>query len=178
MGATSERRALTYEDNDSYDPNITVDINEYLIENWPTLTLKNRTSVWTLCQNDEDFDLDSIYNQIDDWVYQLAEDDPNVNLGKVDEDDDEDYDDDDDDDDEEDDDESLEGYLIVDVVTYLTDRYPHISENQLFEVSDHMNSDEAFNVDVLCNYIDAYVKQYATEVDNTIDLTETSDEPE
>ena len=172
MGATSERRALSYEDNNEYDPSISVDINEYLIENWPTLTLKNRTSVWTLCQNDEHFDLDSIYNQIDDWVYQLAEDDPNVDLGEVDK--DEDYEDDDDDDD----DDSLEGYLIVDVVTYLADRYPRISEDQLFKVSDHMNSDEAFNVNVLCNYIDAYIKQYATEVDNTIDLTETSDEPE
>ena len=182
MGAISERRALSYEDNDDYDPNITVDINEYLIENWPTLTLKQRTSVWSLCQNDEDFDLESIYEQIDDWVYQLAEDDPNVELGEDEEDDTSGVgfgeDEDDEDEDDENDDGSLDGYLIVDVISYLSDKYPNISEDQLFEISDHMNSDECFNEEVLCNYMDAYVKQYASEVDKTIDLTESSDKSE
>lgn len=184
MGSKSERRSLYYEDNDEFDPTITVDVNEYLIENWPTLTLKNRTSVWSLCQNDEDFDFDSIFEQIDNWVYHLADEDPNVNLGDEDtsgvgfEDkaSDKDDDDDDEDDDYDEDDDSLDGYLIFDTVGYLCEKYPNMTEEQLYSVSDHMNSDESFSWDVLYTYMDAYVKQYACEVDNTIDLTETSDE--
>ena len=34
MGAKSERRSLYYEDNDEFDPTITVDVNEYLIEEY------------------------------------------------------------------------------------------------------------------------------------------------
>ena len=90
----------------------------------------------------------------------------------------EEYDDDENDDDTDDEDESLDGYLIVDVVTYLSDKYPNITEEQLFEISDHMNSDEAFSWDALYTYMDFYVKQYACEVDNTINLEESSDEAE
>ena len=172
----SDRRALYYEDNEEFDPTISVDINEYLIEQWPTLTLKNRTSVWTLCQNDDDFDFDSIYEQIDDWVYTLAEEDPNVDLGEEDESDEDDEEDEDNEDYDEDD--SLDGYLIFDTVGYLSSKYPNMTEEQLFAVSDHMNSDEAFSWDVLYNYADAYVMQYAAEVDNTIDLEESSEESE
>jgi|TARA_B100002051_G_scaffold274923_1_gene317277 hypothetical protein len=177
MGSQSERRNLYYEENDQYDPLISVDVNEYLIECWPTLTLKQRTSVWTLCQNDEEFDYTSVHDQIDDHVYKLAESDSEVNLGD-DSSDYEEYDDDENDDDTDDEDESLDGYLIVDVVTYLSDKYPNITEEQLFEISDHMNSDEAFSWDALYTYMDFYVKQYACEVDNTINLEESSDEAE
>ena len=41
-----------------------------------------------------------------------------------------------------------------------------------------MNSDEAFSWDALYTYMDFYVKQYACEVDNTINLEESSDEAE
>ena len=41
-----------------------------------------------------------------------------------------------------------------------------------------MNSDESFSWDVLYTYIDYYVKQYASEVDNTINLEETSEDSE
>ena len=82
MGAKSERRSLYYETDDEFNPSLSVDVNEYLIENWPSLSLKQRRSVWSLCQNDEDFDYESIHNQIDAWVYQLAEDNPEVNLGE------------------------------------------------------------------------------------------------
>ena len=174
--AKSERRALYYEGNEEFDPSISVDVNEYLIEHWPTLTLKNRTSVWTLCQNDEDFDFDSIYEQIDDWVYTLAEEDPNVDLGEEDEGDEDDEDEEDEEDFDEDD--SLDGYLIFDTVGYLSSKYPNMTEEQLFAVSDHMNSDEAFSWNVLYTYADAYVMQYASEVDNTIDLEESSEESE
>ena len=179
MGAKTERRSLYYESDDEFDPTLSVDVNEYLIENWPTLTLKNRTSVWSLCQNDEDFDYDSIHDQIDDWVIQLAEDDPNVDLGEDEiSEDDESIDeiDEEDDEDEEDDDDSLDGYLIVDTVGYFADKYPNLTEEQMFEVSDHMNSDESFSWDVLYTYMDAYIKQYAAEVDDELDLEENADE--
>ena len=187
MGAKSERRSLYYEDNEEFDPTIIVDVNEYLIEEWPTLTLKNRTSVWSLCQNDEDFDFDSIYEQIDEWVFTLAEQDPDVNLGEddtsgvgfKDEDLDDDEDDEDyDEDDYDDEDDSLDGYLIFDIVGYLSEKYPNITEEQLFAVSDHMNDEASFSWEPLCNYMDSYVKQYASKVDKTIDLTEISNESE
>ena len=154
MGAKTERRSLYYESDEGFDPSLLVDVNEYLIENWPTLTLKQRTSVWSLCQNDEDFDYESIHNQIDDWVYQLAEDNPEVNLGEN------AYSDEESEDeelDESDDDESLDGYLIVDTVGHFADKYPNLTEQQMFDVSDHMNSEESFSWDVLYTYMDAYI---------------------
>jgi len=177
MGAKTERRSLYYESDEDFDPTISVDVNEYLIETWPTLTLKQRNSVWSLCQNDEDFDYESIHNQIDDWVYHLAEDNPEVNLGE-DAYSDEESEDEEEDLDEHEDDESLDGYLIVDAVGYFADKYPNLTEQQMFDVSDHMNSDESFSWDVLYTYMDYYVKQYASEVDNTIDLEETSKDSE
>ena len=62
---------------------ISVDINEYLIEEWPKLTLAQRKAVWTLCQNDEEFDFDPIYEQIDTMVVQLAETDKTIDLSDV-----------------------------------------------------------------------------------------------
>ena len=176
MGAKSERRSLYYETDDEFNPSLSVDVNEYLIENWPSLSLKQRRSVWSLCQNDEDFDYESIHNHIDDWVYQLAEDNPEVNLGEDAYSDEESEDEEDLD--EHEDDESLDGYLIVDAVGYFANKYPNLTEQQMFDVSDHMNSDESFSWDVLYTYMDHYIKQYACEVDNTIDLEETSEDSE
>ena len=167
--ATAERRTLYYESDEEFDPSLSVDVNEYLIENWPTLTLKQRTSVWSLCQNDEDFDYESIHEQIDDWVYQLAEDNPEVNLG---EDDYTDEDSDEEDQDEDEDDESLDGYLIVDPISHFADKYPNLTEQHMFDVSDHMNSEESFSWDALYTFMDAYIKQYAAEVDSTLNLQE------
>ena len=83
MTSATERRALYYENDDSHDPMISVDINEYLIEEWPKLTLAQRKAVWTLCQNDEEFDFDPIYEQIDTMVVQLAETDKTIDLSDV-----------------------------------------------------------------------------------------------
>ena len=120
MGAASERRALLLEADDSYDPFLAVNVNEYLIEEFPTLTAKQRTSVVHLCQNDEDFDYDPIHDQIDDKVYEYAETNPEVIL-----DDTSDLDDDEESDDE------IETYLSVDVETYLLDNYDEIDEKEL-----------------------------------------------
>ena len=73
MGRSSERRALYYEDDPDYNPFVGVDVNEYLIEHHKTLTLKQRRSVWTLCQQDEDFNFDPIYEEIDAWVEYVLE---------------------------------------------------------------------------------------------------------
>ena len=52
---------------------IFVDINSYLIEEYPILTWAQRNSIGHLCVNDEEFDLDPIYDQIDTWVAYYAE---------------------------------------------------------------------------------------------------------
>ena len=83
MTSANERRSLYYENDVDYDPTISVDINEYLIEEWPKLTLAQRKAVWTLCQNDEEFDFDPIYEQIDTMVVQLAETDKTIDLSDV-----------------------------------------------------------------------------------------------
>jgi hypothetical protein len=124
MSAASERRALLLEADDSYDPFLTIDINEYLIENYPTLTAKNRQSVWHLCQNDEEFDYDSIHDQIDDWVYEYAESNPEVVL--------EDSSDADEEEEEEEEDTAhIESLVYVDVEEYLQDNYDEIDEDEM-----------------------------------------------
>ena len=83
MGRVSERRALFYESDPDFDPFVGVDVNEYLIEHWPKLNLKQRKGVWTTAQFDEDFDYESIYDQIDQYVIALAELDPTIDLSDV-----------------------------------------------------------------------------------------------
>tara|TARA_B100001094_G_scaffold28341_1_gene23720 strand:+ start:639 stop:1172 length:534 start_codon:yes stop_codon:yes gene_type:complete len=129
MGAASERRALLLQADDAYDPYLTIDVNEYLIENYPTLTAKNRQSVWHLCQNDEDFDYDSIHDQIDDWVYEYAESNPEVILEDSPE-QDEDEDDMSENTDAEDE-EDIESLVYVDLEEYIEDNYEEIDEDEL-----------------------------------------------
>ena len=73
MGRMSERRALYYEDDPDHDPFVGVDVNEYLIETYPTMTLKQRRAVWSLCQSDGEFNFDSVYEEIDAWVEYVLE---------------------------------------------------------------------------------------------------------
>jgi len=80
---SAERRALFYEEQSDFDPFLGVDVNEYLIEDWPKLTLKQRKSIWHYCQSDKDFDWDSIYEQIDSTVLTLAETDKSIDLSDV-----------------------------------------------------------------------------------------------
>ena len=68
MGRMSERRSLYYEDDPDYNPFVGVDVNEYLIEEYPHMTLKQRRAVWHLCQTDGDFNFDPVYEEIDAWV--------------------------------------------------------------------------------------------------------------
>lgn len=57
---------------DQPDKGFFIDINEYLIENFPMLNWKARNAVGTLCEQDPDFDLEPIYRQIDQWVLTYA----------------------------------------------------------------------------------------------------------
>lgn len=181
MGSKSERRSLYYESDSEFDPTISVDINEYLIEHWPTLNLKQRTSVWTLCQEDEDFDYDSIHDQIDAWVFDLAENDPQVDLGDIDI--EEDLEDDEEEDeefvnDDSDEDGNLDGYLIVDVLNYAPTLFPKLTEEQIFEVCDHMMGPDTFDWQPINTFIEEYFKKYAQEIDFTLDLNQTNESPE
>ena len=71
MATPAERRALFFAEDPDYDPCIIFDINEYLIENYPMLTAKQRKGCWTNVQNDEDFDFGEIEDQVDEWVEEL-----------------------------------------------------------------------------------------------------------
>ena len=122
MGAASERRALLLEADDSYDPFLAINVDEYLIEHYTTLTAKNRQSVRYLCQNDEGFDYEPIYDQIDGWVYEYAESNPDVVLDES---------EDDDSDSSEESDDEIETYLSVDIESYLQDNYDEIDEDEL-----------------------------------------------
>ena len=72
MSNAANRRQLVQEDIENFDCCLTFDVNEYCIENWPTLTFKNRQAVWASLQSQEDFDWSSIITQIDDFIVVKA----------------------------------------------------------------------------------------------------------
>ena len=71
MATQTERRALFYEEDPDFNPCLVFDINEYLIECYPTMSLKQRKSVWSSCQSDPEFDYEPIEDQVDGWVEYL-----------------------------------------------------------------------------------------------------------
>jgi hypothetical protein len=83
MATQAERRAKFYEDQMDYDPFISLDANEYLIEDWPMLTLKQRKAIISICQSDEEFDWSEVEAQIDQAVLTLAETDKTIDLSNV-----------------------------------------------------------------------------------------------
>ena len=78
MATQAERRALFYEEDPDFNPCLVFDINEYLIEYYPTMTLKQRRAVWSSCQNDPEFDYEPFENQVDEWVDYLFGDEEEV----------------------------------------------------------------------------------------------------
>ena len=163
MSAASERRALLFEANDAYDPLLTVDVNEYLIENYPTLTAKNRQSIWHLCQNDEDFDYDSIHDQIDDWVYEYAESNPEVVLEDS-------SDANEEEEEEEEDTADIESLVYVDIEEYLQDNYDEIDEDEMAYMVELITY--KFDYSSVYDQIDQIVSnyndgQYEDELDET-----------
>ena len=148
MGAASERRALLLEADDSYNPFLAVDVNEYLIEDFSTLTIKQRTSVVHLCQNDEDFDYSSIYEQIDEKVYEYAETNPEVVLDIS-------FDIDEEEDEEDDISESL---VYVDVQQHLQDNYEEMDDDKLVYMTDLITY--KFDYSSVYDQIDQIVSNY------------------
>ena len=68
MSNAANRRQLVQEDIENFDCCLTFDVNEFCINNWPTLTFKNRQSVWSSLQNDENFDWSSVEEQINVYI--------------------------------------------------------------------------------------------------------------
>ena len=148
--SANERRALFYSADDNHDPFVQVDVNEYLIDIWPDLNLKQRKCIWTLCQNDEEFVFDEIHDQIDNMVYVYAETDDSVSLPPEDEEDEgateDEYDDDDVD---------ADNCVIVDVFDYISETY-NLNEEKVNELTDELIEDDDL-LDVIAAYIDDYV---------------------
>ena len=167
MGAASERRALLMECNDDYDPYIVVNVDEYLIDEWPTLTAKHRQSVRHLCQTDDEFDYDPIHDQIDEKVLIYADSDPSVVLVTGDESDDEVYE-------EEDSEEVLDNSIFEMMSNHLQLNWPNLTHDQV-EVISNVLVDKK---DELLDYLDVFVYDYAKANDPTIDLSEMEGEEE
>ena len=168
MGAAAERRALLLEADDSYDPFLTIDVNEYLIKEFPTLTAKHRQSVWHLCQNDEDFDYDSIHDQVDDWVFEYAESNPDVVLDTS------SYTEEEDDNDDQDED-NLESLIFVDVEEYLQENFDGFEEEEISYVTELVTY--KFDYSSVYEQIDQIVSNYNDgQYDDDDELEENSEE--
>ena len=152
MGAAAERRALLLEADDSYDPFLTIDVNEYLIKEFPTLTAKHRQSVWHLCQNDEDFDYDSIHDQVDDWVFEYAESNPDVVL------DNSSYTEEEPEEDDDQDEDNLESLIFVDVEEYLQENFDGFEEDEIPYVTELVTY--KFDYSSVYEQIDQIVSNY------------------
>ena len=76
MGDAARRRQLVQNDIEDFDCCLTFDVNEYCIENWPTLSFKNRQSVWSSLQCDEEFDWSKVESQIDRFVKEESKTNP------------------------------------------------------------------------------------------------------
>jgi hypothetical protein len=162
MGAASERRALLLEADDSYNPFLTVNVNEYLIDEFPTLTIKQRTSVVHLCQNDEDFDYSSIHNQIDEKLYEHAETNPEVILDEVSDDSVVELDDEADENDQ----------SVYDLMyTHLEEEWPQLTEDQMDAISNSLVEKQ----DELHDFLDLFIFDYANATDPSIDVSEMED---
>lgn len=161
MGAASERRALLLEADDSYNPFLAVDVNEYLIDEFPTLTIKQRTSVVHLCQNDEDFDYSPIHNQIDEKLYEYAETNPEVILDEV---SDDSVVESDDEVNEDEDDQSV--YDIM--YTHLEEEWPQLTEDQMDAISNSLVEKQ----DELHDFLDLFIFDYANATDPSIDVSQ------
>ena len=121
MGRFSERRALYYEDDETFNPVLSVDVNEYLIETYEATSLKQRRAIWSLCQNDTEFDYSTIENQIDVWVTKYAETDPNMNTNLKDNSINLDY---------EDEEEYIDDSVTLDIREYLDETYDNVPEDE------------------------------------------------
>ena len=70
--ASKDRRSRHYEFDLNYDPFVGLDANEYLIENYPSMSLPFRRAVWTTIQTDDEIDWEPLWDLIDTAVEKLA----------------------------------------------------------------------------------------------------------
>ena len=103
MATKAERRALFLETDENHDAYIGIDVNEYLIETFPSLTLRQRRAIWTRAQNEDLIDFSVLEDQIDQVLVLHAERDQSIDLSLCFCDDDEDEDEDDEQEEEEED---------------------------------------------------------------------------
>ena len=171
MGAASERRALLLEADDSYNPFLAVDVNEYLIGDFSTLTQKQRTSVIHLCQSDEDFDYSPIHNQIDEKVYEYAETNPEVILDKV---SDDSVVESNDEADEDEEDNIFESLVYVDVQQHLQDNYEEMDDDELPYIIELITYN--FDYSSVYDQIDQIVSNYNDGQYDDNELEENSEE--
>ena len=154
-----QRRALYNEGDLDFDASISYDVNEYLIEAWPTLHARGRKCIWTLCQNDEEFDFSSIEEQIDDWVYEWAESATDWTLPEEEE----------DDEDEEEDDDDDYGYLYLDLEHFIECSWPDLTDDQVETFIELASEEEAIDWEPIYSQLDSIVKHMA-KTDNTINI--------
>lgn len=147
--SANQRRALFRQNDNDFDCSIHFDVNEYLIENWPTLPERGRKSVWTLAQTDEEFDFSSIEEQVDDYVYVYAESSPTWSLP----------DDLEDEEDEEEDEEDDGWYLSVDLYEYYAENWPSLTSAQVDEAVTLAYYSETMDWQPIYNQLDAIVSE-------------------
>ena len=146
MPDVTRRRHLVQEDKEDFDCCLTFDVNEYLIDNWPTLTFRNRQSIWSICQNDDEFDWDVVEDQIIDCIYDLAEADSTVVLPEE------------EDEEEEEEDDSFYDDVIMSVSNYIEYTYDDMEEES-----------EDFAYFVIDKLDDLLTEYYETEDDDAND---------
>ena len=153
MPDVTRRRHLVQEDKENFDCCLTFDVNEYLIDNWPTLTFRNRQSVWSICQNNDEFDWDVVEDQIIDCIYDLAESVSTVVLPEE------------EDDEEEEEDDSFYDDVIMSVSEYIQYTYDDMEEES-----------EDFAYFVIDKLDDLLTEYYETEDDDANDEEPTVNE--
>lgn len=152
MPDVTRRRHLVQEDKDDFDCCLTFDVNEYLIDNWPTLTFRNRQSVWSICQNDDEFDWDVVEDQIIDCIYDLAEQDSTVVLPEE-------------DDSEEEDDEDSDDEFYDDVISSVSNYIEYFYD----EMEEESEDFASFVIDKLDDLLSEY---YESEDEDEEETTE------
>ena len=179
MGRFSERRALYYEDDEDFNPVLSVDVNEYLIDNYVATSLKQRRAVWHLCQTDEEFDYSSIEDQIDEWVIKYADTDPEMNIEKKEPADEFDFEDDEDLEEEEEafDEEVVTDLASVNIRSYLNRTFEDMPDEEaddlIYVIQSHISYTDIY--DQISLIVDEF---YNGDYDDFLSDTDSDDNEE
>lgn len=72
--SAKDRRALYHKFDKNYDPLLSLNVDDYLIETHPHLNATQRKAVWVTCQRNDSFDWVAVKDQIDKCVKTLYDD--------------------------------------------------------------------------------------------------------